>query len=101
MNTREFGNEMAPLCFPNPSRCYDEEMQGVRFWGYDRTIEVSFFVAASAFEKINPDMRRGEADYLNTFDNNCKRIRTVANDVYSRRRKDAYIFSYALTDSDF
>ena len=32
------------LNFPNASRSYDSTRHAVRFWGYDSTMETSFFV---------------------------------------------------------
>lgn len=98
---RKVDNETGDLSFPNPSRSYDETAHGVRFWGYDRTFEVSFFVDARAFTKINPETRADEAGFLSTFDVNRNQIREAASNVYSRRRKGSYVFSYTLTNSDF
>jgi hypothetical protein len=89
------------LNFPNPSRSYDETGHGVRFWGYDQTLEVSFFVEAGALSKVRPDTTETEAGFLNTFDVNRDRICKVASNIYSRSRKASYIFSYTLTSSDF
>ena len=30
--------------FPNPSRSFDATSNNVRFWGYDRSIEISFLI---------------------------------------------------------
>ncbi len=87
--------------FPNPSRNYDETGHGVRFWGYDRTIEVSFFVENDALTKVSPGTSADEAGFLNAFDVNRDQICAVAWDHYLRRRKAAHIFAFTLTDSDF
>ena len=42
------------LVFPNPCRSFDESENRVRFWGYDRSIEVSFFVEAAALKRLCP-----------------------------------------------
>jgi hypothetical protein len=89
------------LNFPNPSRSYDVTGHGVRFWGYDQTFEISFYVEAGALSKVNPETRADEVGFLNTFDVNRDRIRDVAGNIYSRPRKAPYIFSYTLTASDF
>jgi len=89
------------LNFPNPSRSYDETGHGVRFWGYDQTFEVSFFVEDGALSKVHPDTTVNEAGFLNTFDVNRDQICKVASDIYFQRRKASYIFSYTLTSSDF
>jgi hypothetical protein len=39
---------MMKLHFPNPSRYFDEKSSRILFWGYDRTIEVSFFLETAA-----------------------------------------------------
>lgn len=93
--------EHGALSFPNPSRSYDETGHGVRFWGYDRTIEVSFFVEEGALSKIDSRTSADETAILDAFDVNCDRIREVASHIYSRRRKAAFVFSFRLTDSDF
>ena len=94
-------NETGDLSFPNPSRSYDETVHGVRFWGYDQTFEISFFVDASAFSKLDPETSADEAGFLNTFDVHRNQIREAASNVYSRRRKGSYVFSYTLTNFDF
>ena len=89
------------LNFPNPSRSYDVTGHGVRFWGYDKTFEISFFVEDRALSKVSPETSTDETGFLNTFDVNRDRIRAVAGNVYSRRRKAEHIYSYTLTGSDF
>lgn len=58
---------------------------GVRFWGYDETIEIAFFVEEGALSKIHPDTTVSEAGFLNTFVVNRDRIYKVASKIYSRR----------------
>ena len=98
---RKSDADIPPLNFPNPSRSYDERGHGVRFWGYDKTFEISFFVEDGALSKVSPETSTDETGFLNSFDVNRDRIRAVAGDIYSRRRKAAHIFSYTLTGSDF
>ncbi len=38
--------------FPNRSRSYDTTRRAVRFWGYSRCIESSFYVTADALGQI-------------------------------------------------
>lgn len=90
-----------PLNFPNPSRSYDETGHGVRFWGYDRAFELSFFVEDRALSKVSPETSADEAGFLNAFDVNRDQICAVAWDIYLRRHKAAHLFSYTLTASDF
>ncbi len=91
----------AGLGFPNPSRCYEERAQGVRFWGYDRTFEISFFVGETALAGLGTQPVSGEAASLDAFDVNRDRICEVAGSVYARRPKGSNPNSYRLTDSDF
>jgi hypothetical protein len=72
---------MMTLDFPNVSRSYDETRDLVRFWGYDRTIEVSFFVEAGALSKLDPRTRKQEAGYLETFDAAREQIYKAARKV--------------------
>ena len=89
------------LSFPNPSRSYDDSGHGVRFWGYDQTFEIAFFVEEGALSKVNPGTTADEAGFLHTFDVNRDRICKVAGNLYSQRRKAAYVYSFTLTASDF
>ena len=89
------------LSFPNPSRSYDESKHGVCFWGYDRTFEIAFFVECDALSKMEPDAKTDENGSLGTFDRQRDRILAIAAIVYSRRRKDSYVFAYDLTVADF
>jgi hypothetical protein len=93
--------EAGALTFPNPSRSYDEEAHGVRFWGYDRTFEISFLVEDRALSKIDPKTVASEDGYLSTFDLNRVPISETAAETYSRRRKVPYTYAFVLTDSDF
>lgn len=86
-----------PLDFPNPSRSYDATRHGVRFWGYDQTLEISFVVDEDALSKVSPETEADEAGFLNAFDSHRDRICAVAGKIYSRRSKA----SYTLKESDF
>ncbi len=91
----------ATVSFSNPSRCYEEMEQGVRFWGYDQTIEISFLVKEQALRKIKSETQVDEAGFLSTFDRNLDQIRKVAGEIYSGRPKTLRNFSFTLTESDF
>ena len=78
------------LTFPNQSRSYDATRQAVRFWGYDRAMEWSFFVTEGALKQMSPAMARDEADMLRVFDSNRALIYTAAEKLYSRERKGSY-----------
>lgn len=85
------------LNFPNLSRSFDPSRGAVRFWGYQSAMEYSFFVTTGALRKVQPDMRRDEAGYLDAFDANRDRICAIAAVVYARGRKG----SYELDTTDF
>lgn len=84
------------LQFPNHSRSYDRTRQAVRFWGYDTSIEYSFFVTVGALERVEPHLSRDEAGFLGAFDANRDLIFQTAAAVYARGRKN-----YELVDADF
>ena len=83
--------------FTNPSRSYDATRQAVHFWGYDGSMEVSFFVAADALRQLRPSTSGEEDAFLGVFDANRQRIHEVAAKVYARRPMG----SYDLQASDF
>jgi hypothetical protein len=85
------------LKFPNHSRSYDRTRQAVRFWGYDSSIEYSFFVTVDALEKVQPRLRHDEEGFLGAFDAHRDLIFQTAADVYVRDRKSRY----ELAGADF
>ena len=87
------------LTFPNPSRSFDESGERVRFWGYDRAIEVSFFVEADALKRLCPEMDGAETGFLNAFDAARNLIHEVANKAYVGGSKGTY--GYTLSADDF
>jgi hypothetical protein len=87
------------LNFPNPSCSFDATKNRVEFWGYDSTIEVSFFVEVDALKKLCPEMGNAEAGFLKAFNAARKRIHEVAEEVYARGRKGSY--AYILAAADF
>ena len=86
------------LSFPNPSRSFDASKSRVCFWGYDRTIEVSFFVEAAALKRLCPEMTGAEAGFLKAFDTVRSRIQEVADSVYARGGNRSYAYSLAAED---
>jgi hypothetical protein len=76
--------------FPNRSRSYDATRRAVRFWGYDRSMESSFFMTADALNRIQPNLNFDAVDLLRAFDINRDRIYAIAAKVYARGRKDSY-----------
>ena len=87
------------LSFPNPSRSFDAARSCVCFWGYDSTIEVTFFVETNALKRLCPEMGGAEAGFLNAFDTVRKRIHEVANKVYVGGNQGSYC--YTLSANDF
>jgi len=78
------------LNFPNRSRSYDATRRAVRFWGYDRSMESSFFIMADALKQMQPNLRLDEIDILRAFDDNRERIYSIAAKVYARGRRGTY-----------
>ena len=83
------------LNFPNDSRSYDPTRRGVRFWGYDGPMEVSFFVTAEALQRLHAGAQ-DEEELLRTFDVHQSEIRNAANRSYKRGPRG----SYQLTEKD-
>ena len=83
------------VTFPNASRSYDATRRAVAFWGYDRSMENSFFVSWDALKHIQPNLQADEAGMLRAFDGNRKLIYEIAAKVYARGRKNTYNLSAA------
>ncbi len=86
------------LHFPNPSRSFDPDSSRVLFWGYDSTMEVSFFLETAALKRLYPEMNNAEPEFLKAFDTERERIYEVADKVY-RRGGESY--AYVLAAEDF
>ncbi len=69
------------VTFPNPSRSCDATRRSVHFWGYDRSIESSFFVTWDALKHLQPNLQPDEASLLRAFDRNRKLICEIAAKV--------------------
>jgi len=78
------------MMFPNHSRSYDATRRAIRFWGYDRAMEWSFFVTESALQRMNPAMVCDEPGMLDVFDANRERICTAAQKLYRSGPKGSY-----------
>ena len=85
------------LAFPNNSRSYDGTRHAVRFWGYDQSMEIPFFIGSDVLGTLQPAMAPEPEGWLSAFDANRARICAVAAEVYGRRRSG----SYDLLASDF
>lgn len=88
------------LSFPNSSRSFDEAKNRVRFWGYDQSIEISFFVEGDALKTFYTQTESAEAGILKAFDAARQRIHEVAEKVYARGRKNGS-YSFVLVAADF
>lgn len=86
------------LNFPNPSRTYDAPRRRIRFWGYDQSMEVTFFVEEEAVFKLCPSTQNFEAGILAAFDKVRERIYTAANRVYAPKSRRPF---YLLAAYDF
>jgi len=85
------------VAFPNASRSYDATRVAVRFWGYDQSMEIPFFIGAEVLGSVQPAMAPEPEGYLSAFDAHRAQICAVAARVYERRRSG----SYDLLTSDF
>ncbi|HVG50554.1 MAG TPA: DUF1488 domain-containing protein [Xanthobacteraceae bacterium] len=85
------------LSFPNQMRSFDATRRAVRFWGYDRSMEASFFVNEEALKRLQPNAHSDESSLLSAFDRHRERIHAIAAQVYGRGRKG----SYDLLPADF
>jgi Protein of unknown function (DUF1488) len=83
------------ITFPNRSRSYDATRRAVRFWGYDRSMEYSFFIMADALKQMQPNLQVDAIDILRAFDVNRERIYEIAAKVYARGRKGSYDLNIA------
>lgn len=87
------------LNFPNPARSYDNSKNRVCFWGYDQTIEVTFFVEIDALKRLCPKLNEAEAGYLQAFDSKRQKIEKVAGKMYENKKQRA--FSYVIGAKEF
>lgn len=78
------------LNFPNQSRSYDATRRAVRFWGYDRSMEWSFYMTEDALKRVRPSIASDEAGFLSAFDANRELIYAAAAKVHARGPKGHY-----------
>lgn len=100
--TFTIGSKTMTLNFPNNSRSFDAIGNRVRFWGYDSTMEISFFIEADALLKLRrqtPKAIRNESEILKVFDAAREQIYKVADKVHSHARKGSY--AHTITAKDF
>lgn len=89
------------LEFPNSSRSFDDSKSRINFWGYDRTIEVSYFIGADALKRFNKDVGTQETELLEVFDAKIDKIHKVAARVYDKSPKGKGAYTFILNDEDF
>ncbi|MEJ1298743.1 MAG: DUF1488 domain-containing protein [Candidatus Sedimenticola sp. (ex Thyasira tokunagai)] len=89
------------LHFPNPSRSFDESHNRVLFWGYDKTMEVSFYLETAALKRLCPMMNNAEAEFLKAFDTSREKIYEVADKIYRRGGGGKGTYAYVLVAEDF
>ena len=87
------------LSFLNPSRSFDASNSRVQFWGYDSTIEISFFVEGDALKHLCPEINNAETGFLHAFDTARDRIVEVAEKIYASGKKRRFVL--VLTAKDF
>lgn len=92
---------MITIKFPNSSRSYDDSKQLVCFWGYDQTMEVSFFIGIEALQKIRKGAGSAEAELLIAFDTALDKIHEVATKVYVNSCRGKGTYTYILYADDF
>ena len=83
--------------FPNASRFYDRTRDAVHFWGYDQSMETSFFITAAAFSN-SPQNTASRGGAAGAFDSNRARIFEVATRIYGH---GSLGISDDLTPADF
>jgi hypothetical protein len=84
--------------FPNRSRSYDADHDRIRFWGHDRTVEVTFLLDRSALQKLVPSAESSESSLLAAFDRVRDRILDAAMRAYLPRQNERF---YVLSEKDF
>ncbi len=89
------------LEFPNNMRSFDDSKSRINFWGYDRTIEVSYFIAADVLNRFKKDVGTQETELLEVFDDNIEKIRDVAARVYDKSPRGKGAYTFILIDEDF
>jgi len=89
------------LHFPNPSRSFDESHNRVLFWGYDSTMEISFFLDIAALKRLYPAMTNAEPEFLKAFDTARDKIYEVADKVYRQGGGGKGTYAYVLAAEDF
>ena len=70
----------------------------MHFWGYDTSLEVSFFVTDDALRKLGISRDLAEKDCLQMFDAHCDKIPVAAAKAYKRGSKGSYELALRISD---
>jgi hypothetical protein len=62
----------------------------VRFWAYDQSLEIPFFVNEDALRHMAPNVAGDESGLLSAFDLHRDRILKTADKIYVRHRRGSY-----------
>jgi hypothetical protein len=89
-NARVKEDRSMTVTFPNQSRSYDATRNAVRFWGHNRAMETSFFIAAEALRRLEPGAGNDEASLLKAFDAHRDAICAAAAKRYARGSRGSY-----------
>lgn len=92
---------MITIEFPNISRSFDESKNRICFWGYDKTIEVSFYISAEVLQRIQKGVGSAESELLAAFDAVVDKIHAVAAKVYANSSRGKGKYTYVLNPEDF
>jgi hypothetical protein len=87
------------LNFPNSSRSFEAARNRVRFWGYDSSIEITFFVDSGTLQKLSVATTAAEDAVLAAFDSAVPEIHAAAAKAYKRAKHGTY--AVAIMDEDF
>lgn len=79
------------LHFPNTNRSFDARWGCVRFWAYDESLEIPFFIDVDALTHLAPQSALDEHGLLNAFDQHRDRICKAAGRVYQRNSRGSYV----------
>ena len=86
------------LSFAKPCRSFDAVRSRVCFWGYDETIEITFFVGEEFLKHLCHGMAGAEEGFLKAFDAIHDRIHEIADKVYVHADKGSFAFLLAAGD---
>jgi hypothetical protein len=92
---------MITINFPNTSRSFDESKKRICFWGYDKTMEVTFYIGIEALQRLREGVGSAESELLAVFDAALDKIHKVAAKVYVNSSRGRGSYTYILDAEDF